>query len=581
MHTGFVKGIKNNGKKSFKFRFVITVFYLLLYRCRNESIFNIMKPAVMRTDFNRHSFIKHLEKIKLWDVVVIGGGATGLGVALDAATRGYSTLLLEQSDFAKGTSSRSTKLVHGGVRYLAQGDIRLVYDALRERGLLLQNARHLVRQQSFVIPCYSWFSKIKYIIGLTLYDWLSGSFSFGKSRFLKRKEVVRLLPGIKEEGLTGGIEYFDGQFDDARLAVNLAQTCAERGGVVLNYFKVTGLLKENGLVSGVDAIDTETGNAYRLNAKVVINATGVFVDNILRMDVPEAKPLVRPSQGVHLVFDKSFLNGESALMIPQTADGRVLFAVPWHDHILVGTTDTPLNKHALEPQAMDREIDFILDTVKQYMRTAPERKDVLSVFAGLRPLANPDKDTSSTKEISRDHKLMVSTSGLITITGGKWTTYRKMAEETVDLAIKTGGLNYMPCITRQVRVHGCSSTISDNYLSVYGTDMDKIEEMIGIEPHLGNKLNDKLPYTEAEVIWAVRHEMARTVEDVLARRLRILFLDAEAALDIAPKVAQLMATELKYSDDWKREQLESFSQLANQYLPEPDVFEAQVEHVET
>jgi glycerol-3-phosphate dehydrogenase len=534
----------------------------------------------MPNDLNRNLFIEKLQASKYWDVIVIGGGATGLGIALDAASRGYSTLLLEQSDFAKGTSSRSTKLVHGGVRYLAQGDIRLVYDALQERGLLLQNASHLVKRQAFVIPCYNWFSKIKYIIGLTIYDWLSGRFSFGKSRFLNRKEVRKLLPGIKEEGLVGGVEYFDGQFDDARLAINLAQSCAERGGVLLNYCKVTGLLKENEKVNGVEAVDVETGQQFKMQAKVVINATGVFVNDILQMDVPKSKPLVRPSQGVHLVLPKSFLPGDSALMIPKTTDGRVLFAVPWHDHVLIGTTDTPLDKHSLEPQALEDEINFILSTVRQYLTTPIEQKDVLSVFAGLRPLAHPQKDTHSTKEISRDHKLIVSDSGLITITGGKWTTYRKMAEETVDQAINTGGLHPEPCTTRDIRIHGCSLPSSNTHLSIYGSDQEKIEELIMNNPSLGKSLIDSLPYTEAEVIWAVRNEMARTVEDVLARRLRILFLDAKAAQDVAPKVADIMAVELKRNAEWIESQLRSFAVLTSQYLLKPYISKAPVEELE-
>ncbi len=533
----------------------------------------------MPGELNRDLFIEQLKDSKQWDVIVIGGGATGLGIALDAASRGYSTLLLEQSDFAKGTSSRSTKLVHGGVRYLAQGDIRLVYDALRERGLLLQNAPHLVKRQAFVIPCYNWFSKVKYYMGLTIYDWLSGDFSFGKSRLLNREEVIKLLPGIKENGLVGGVAYFDGQFDDARLAINLAQTCSEKGGIVLNYFKVTGLLKENEKINGVVAVDVETNQEYILQAKVVINATGVFVNDILQMDVPECKPLVRPSQGVHLVFPKSLLSGDSALMIPQTTDGRVLFAVPWHDHVLVGTTDTPLDKHSLEPQALRDEINFIISTVRQYMTASIEPKDVLSVFAGLRPLAHPQKDTHSTKEISRDHKLIVSDSGLITITGGKWTTYRKMAEETVDQAIKTGGLFPEPCTTKHIRIHGCTLSSSQSHLAVYGTDQEKIEELIKENTLLGRKLIDGLPYMEAEVVWAVKIEMARTVEDVLARRLRILFLNAKAALDVASRVAEIMATELKNDEEWKELQLKSFTRIGNQYLLESYISKAPMEEI--
>ncbi len=378
----------------------------------------------------------------VWDFIIVGGGATGLGIAVDAASRGFKTLLLEQSDFAKGTSSRSTKLVHGGVRYLAQGNIGLVIEALRERGILLKNAPHLVRNENFIIPNYSWLNGIFYSIGLSVYDLLAGKRSFGRSRLISRKELIRRIPNIKQKGLKLGVLYHDGQFDDARLAISLALTAIEQGATVLNYFRVSGLTKEGDKISGVVATDQETGIQFTLKAKTVINATGVFVDEILMMDEPEARPMVQPSQGIHLVFDKSFLGPHDALMIPKTKDGRVLFAIPWHDRTLVGTTDTPLNAHQLEPKALEEEIQFILDTAADYLTRIPTRKDVLSVFAGLRPLAAPQGDKQKTKEISRSHKLIVSDSGLITITGGKWTTYRKMAEDTVNLAIGVGKLPY-------------------------------------------------------------------------------------------------------------------------------------------
>lgn len=515
---------------------------------------------------DRSLSLKQLVEKSQWDVIVIGGGATGLGIALDAASRGFSVLLLEQSDFAKGTSSRSTKLIHGGVRYLAQGNIRLVYSALKERGHLLHNAPHLVRRQSFIIPCYSFFSKMKYGAGLKFYDWLSGRYSFGQSRLLDAAEVLAHLPSLKADGLVGGIQYFDGQFDDARLAVNLAQTAAAKGAVLVNYCGVTALQKEGRKVTGVVARDGETGTDYPLQARVVINATGVFVDAVLRMDVPEAAPLVRSSQGIHLVLDGSFLEGSSALMIPETSDGRVLFAVPWHHHVLLGTTDTPLDAHSLEPVALESEIRFILDTVRPYMKVAPRAEDVLSVFAGLRPLAAPEQQTGATREISRDHKLMVSDSGLVTITGGKWTTYRKMAEETVDQAIISGGLAPVACCTRDLPIHGCMAGDAEHPLAAYGTDRAAIELLQRNEPLLARPLIAGLPYTEAEVVWAVRHEMARTVEDVLARRLRLLFLDAQAALQAAPRVAALLAAERQQDAVWAKAQVAAFSGVAAQYL---------------
>ncbi|MFD2863815.1 glycerol-3-phosphate dehydrogenase/oxidase [Mucilaginibacter antarcticus] len=517
--------------------------------------------------FDRGEFSAALNNTDLWDLIIVGGGATGLGTAVDAASRGYKTLLLEQADFAKGTSSRSTKLVHGGVRYLAQGNIGLVYEALHERGLLLQNAPHLVKRQSFIIPCYSLFTKLQYFIGLKLYDWLAGKFSFGRSKLLSRDKVIGYIPEIEIKGLRGGIEYWDGQFDDARLAINLAQTAAEQGASLLNYFKVTGLIKtDNGKINGVITTDIESGKAYHLKGKAVVNATGVFVDEILQMDTASSKPLVRSSQGVHLVLDKSFLAGDKALMIPKTADGRVLFAVPWHEHVLVGTTDTPLDSHSLEPVALDKEIRFILETAGQYLIKAPRRNDVLSVFAGLRPLAAPDKDTGATKEISRSHKLIVNQSGLITITGGKWTTYRKMAEDVIDKVITTVGLAPRPCVTRNLQIHGCVNQPVDDHLSVFGADAALIRAMIIDRPELDEKLDEALPYLRAEVVWAVKNEMARTVEDVLARRLRILFLDARAAMKLAPKVAELMADELGYDIKWREDQTDFFIALANQYL---------------
>lgn len=520
---------------------------------------------------NRKLFLQTLSQKEQWDLLVIGGGATGLGIAVDSAARGFSTLLLEQADFAKGTSSRSTKLVHGGVRYLAQGNIRLVYEALHERQLLLQNAPHLVKKQSFVISCYSFFSKVKFFAGLKIYDWLSGGSGFGKTSALSRSEVVNALPGIKQQGLVGGVEYFDGQFDDARLAINLAQTAAEQGAVLLNYCKVTQLLKENGLVCGVHALDMESQNEYAIKAKTVINATGVFVDQVLQMDAPGKKPLVRPSQGVHLVFDKETLPAEKALMIPETADGRVLFAVPWHHHVLVGTTDTPLHESSLEPVAMEKEINFILETLRQYVQAPPARKDIKAVFAGLRPLAAPENKTNSTKEISRNHKLMVSPSGLITITGGKWTTYRKMAQDAVNKAIEAGSLPPKKCTTKNLPIHGYEQPKTAQPVSVYGTDQQAINYLITENPALGKKLLPEFSYTGAEVVWAVRSEMARTVEDVLARRLRLLFLDARAAMKAAPLVAHFMRLELGYSEDWEKEQLNQFTELARNYLPEANL----------
>ncbi|WP_456386152.1 glycerol-3-phosphate dehydrogenase/oxidase [Desulfolithobacter sp.] len=507
-----------------------------------------------------------------WDIIVIGGGATGLGTALDAASRGYRTLLLEQSDFTKGTSSRSTKLVHGGVRYLAQGDISLVLEALHERGLMRQNAPHLVKNQSFIIPNYDWWDGPFYTVGMKVYDMMAGKLGLGPSQSLSREEVLGAIPNLKTEGLRGGVIYYDGQFDDSRLAINIAQTCAEHGGVVVNYMRVTGLMKNGeGLVCGVEAVDQENADTYRLNGRSVVNATGVFVDEIMHMDDPAAPRLVRPSQGVHIILNKEFLRGDSAIMIPKTSDGRVLFAVPWHGRVVVGTTDTPLEECSLEPRALEEEVDFILSTAKKYLTREPQRHDILSVFAGLRPLAAPrdGNDTTATKEISRNHHLRVSTSGLVTITGGKWTTYRKMAQDTVDKAALVGGLENRKCRTENMPIHGWLSNVDyDDPLYYYGSDSDYMRDIVSKHPELGRQLHARLPYTAIEVTWSARYEMARTVEDILARRQRALFLDARAAIDMAPEVARILAAELERDTNWQKEQVETFTDLARGYYLE-------------
>ena len=505
---------------------------------------------------------------KIWDVTIIGGGATGLGAAVDAASRGYSTLLLEQSDFAKGTSSRSTKLVHGGVRYLAQGDISLVLEALHERGLLRQNAPHLVKNQAFIIPNYDWWQGPFYNIGMKVYDMMAGKLGLGPSEKISKEKTLAAIPNLNKKELNGGVMYYDGQFDDARLAVNLAQTAVENGGVVLNYLKVTGLIKdEQDLVCGVNARDVETGDFYTLKSRAVINATGVFVDDILRMNDPDAPRIVRPSQGVHIVLDKSFLQSKTAIMIPKTSDQRVLFAVPWHDKVVVGTTDTPLDHTSLEPRALEAEIEFILSTAAQYLEKIPQREDVLSVFAGLRPLAALQGDEKNTKEISRSHKLIVSLSGLITITGGKWTTYRKMAEDTINKATLVGGLPERECVTGNMPIHGyVKNTNFDAPGYFYGVDRAHITDIIHGDSSLGERLHPDYEFTKAQVIWGVRKEMARTVEDFLARRVRALLLDARASMKMAPEVASLMAGELGRDQKWIDSQIKQYLELAGGYI---------------
>tara|TARA_R110002051_G_scaffold52111_2_gene99187 strand:- start:1806 stop:3374 length:1569 start_codon:yes stop_codon:yes gene_type:complete len=519
---------------------------------------------------NRKLMIKKLEQHidEIWDIVLIGGGATGLGAALDSASRGYKTLLLEQADFAKGTSSRSTKLVHGGVRYLAQGDISLVLEALHERGLLKQNAPHLVSDQEFIIPNYDWWGGPFYTVGLKVYDMMAGKLGLGPSVHITKDETLKAIPNLKKKGLRGGVIYHDGQFDDSRLAINLAQTIVNNNGIVLNYMKVTQLLKNNNqLVDGVMAIDQETGKEFKINAKAVVNATGVFADDILKMDDANARKTIVPSQGVHIVLEKEFLLSDSAIMIPKTDDGRVLFAVPWHDKVVVGTTDTLISEPSLEPRALKEEIEFILDTASKYLTRAPSRKDVLCIFAGLRPLAAPEDEGKSTKEISRSHKISISLSGLVTITGGKWTTYRRMGEDTIDKASMVAGLDEQPSVTKNMPIHGYVQHLEEeDDLRFYGTDRLRILKLVNSNPSLGEKLHPKLNFIKAEVVWAVREEMARNIEDVLARRVRALFLDARASIEMAPEVARLIAAELDWNDAKVSQEIEAYKELAKGYI---------------
>lgn len=501
-----------------------------------------------------------------WDMIIIGGGATGVGTAVDAASRGYDVLLLEQSDFGKGTSSRSTKLVHGGVRYLEQGNISLVMEALKERGMLRQNAPHLVTDLAFVVPNYDWWEAPFYGLGLKVYNLLSGKYGFGPSQILSREETLRRLPTIKTEGLRGGVVYYDGQFDDSRLLVNLAQTAAGQGATLLNYAQVFGFTNgADGFVDGVLARDLETGAEIESKAKVVVNATGAFSDLVRKLADGNVKPMIAPSQGIHLVFDRSFLPGDSAIMVPHTSDGRVMFAIPWHDHTVVGTTDTPITEPQLEPLPLHEEVEFILETAGRYLEKPPTRADVLSVFVGIRPLVRAG-DAKNTSALSRDHTIHIDDSALLTIAGGKWTTYRHMAEDCVDQAATLGRLPEKPCITKQLNIHGFHENASKfGDLSVYGSDAVKIQELARSLPS-NPLLHPDLPYTEAEVIWAVREEMARTIEDVLARRTRALFLNAKAALGAAPRVSELMAAELGLDSGWQQNQVATFDSVASGYL---------------
>jgi len=514
----------------------------------------------------RKAILKRLKKTE-WDIVIVGGGATGLGCAVDSASRGYKTLLLEQIDFSKGTSSRSTKLVHGGVRYLQQGDVSLVFEALKERGLMFKNAPHLVTNQSFIIPTYEWWGGPFYTVGLKVYDLMAGKLGLGPSKHLSREEATEALPTVEQQGLKGGVIYHDGQFDDSRMAITLAHTAADYGATVLNYCKVTQLLKDGELINGVIAVNQETGEEMEIKSKVVINATGVFADEVIQMDEPGKPDMITPSQGIHLILDKSFLPNTHAIMVPHTSDGRVMFAVPWHNHVVVGTTDTLIENHSLEPVALESEVDFVLETAGKYLVKQPTRADVLSVFAGLRPLAKPEGGKKATKEISRGHKILISISGLITIIGGKWTTYRRMAEDTIEKAIMLGGLPERECITRHLPVHGYRMDLDPitDPLAPYGLDKEEIIALSEEENNWEGWLSEKLQIRKSQVAWAVRKEWARTVEDVLARRTRALFLDARESIRIAPVVAALMAQELKKDREWEKQQLEQYTAVAKNY----------------
>lgn len=512
---------------------------------------------------NREQGLERLRREGVWDILIIGGGATGLGIAVDAASRGYSVALLEKNDFAKGTSSRSTKLVHGGVRYLAQGNIKLVKEALRERGILLKNAPHLTGAQPFIVPVYSWWSFLFYGIGLSIYDVLAGKLQIGKVQWLGRKKTVGFLPDVKAKGLKGGILYYDGQFDDARLALSLAMTAADHGAAMLNYMEVKQLLHDDKKINGVVVEDGCTGEKIEILSRSVINATGVFADHIIAMDKADQPAMLSPSQGVHIVVDPVHFKGKHALMIPKTDDGRVLFAVPWLGKLVIGTTDTAVNEISDEPEAFDEEVDFIIRNFNAYAQTKIERKDVLSVFAGLRPLVK-SSNKGSTALMSRDHTILVSISGLITIIGGKWTTYRKMAKDAVENAIFVGKLKRVACKTEGLRLRGWTNDpLADMH---FGADIKQINAIAKEDEAYLEKWHPAYPFTRASLIWMIREEMALQVEDVLARRTRILFLDAALAVSLAPRLVTWMAIEMNKDEQWKQSQLAQFNALASRYI---------------
>ncbi len=502
-----------------------------------------------------------------FDVLVIGGGATGLGIAVDAATRGYKTALVEAGDFAQATSSRSTKLVHGGVRYLASGQIHLVYEALHERAVMLRNAPHLVKAQAFITPAYHLYELPYYGAGLKLYDVISGKSSMGPTRILSRKETIERIPGICTTNLKGGIQYYDGQFDDARLALTLARTAEDHGAVVLNYVRSKSLIKQSNRIVGAVVEDLESGEQIAVHAKVVVNATGIFVDDIRAQDDAAIPKLLSVSRGTHIVVNADVLGGEDAIMVPKTDDGRIIFAIPWLGKVVIGTTDIPVSKVEMEPGHEASEIAFLIETINPFLKVKITTSDILSIFSGLRPLVTGD--SKNTSKLSREHHIDSSPSGLITVAGGKWTTYRRMAEDTLSFAIKAKMLPDRPCSTKLLRLHGASSSgTQQGYLSRYGSDAEQIEALIHDNPALGERMDEALPFTFAEVIYAVRHEMARTVEDVLSRRTRALLVDARAAYRAATGVARAMAEELGASAAWEKQQVSAFAHIAKTFYIE-------------
>ena len=502
---------------------------------------------------NRTEQICKLNEASIWDIVIIGGGATGAGAALDAASRGYKTLLIEQYDFAKGTSSKSTKLVHGGVRYLQQGNIKLVFEALRERGRLLKNAPHLTSTQAFIVPVYSLWEKIFYGVGLKVYDVLAGSLSLGKTKLLDVKQTIQQLPSINTNKLYGGVLYYDGQFDDSNLCIEILGTAEKKGAAIINYCKAIGFIKDNDKITGVEIMDTYSQHIYKIHAKAVINATGAFTNEVVEMDDKNQQDFVTPSQGIHFVINKNLFEGSAAMMIPKTSDGRVLFAVPWYGKVIVGTTDTPIEKSNIEPKALEEEIKFVLEHINRYGTQNITSADVNTIFVGLRPLIST-KNKGNTSGVSREHALHISLSGLVSIIGGKWTTYRKMAIHAIDNAAFVGKLPKRKCVTANLPID----------LSVEKQNI--VKSIIESNPEYAHKIHADYPYQFAEIVYAVRHQMATNVEDVLARRIRLLYLDARLAMQVAPNVAVVLSKELNKDEIWIQQQVASFNKLASTYI---------------
>lgn len=515
----------------------------------------------------RSEMVHRLQQQKMpWDFIIIGGGATGLWTAVDAASRGFSTLLLEREDFASETSSRSTKLIHGGVRYLQQGNIALVKEALKERGLLWKNAPHLISHLPFFVPSYHHFASLYFGIGLKFYDLLAGPLGIDKSKHVWKREAKELFPTLRQAGLKGGTLYTDGQFDDARLAITLAKTAADHGALLVNYIQVTDLIKRNNKVIGIKYFDHESQEEGEVEAKVIINATGPFTDTIRKKDHPFLKKVIAPSRGTHLVVGKKFLPGDCGVVYPHTEDGRVLFLIPWQNHTLIGTTDVATNEPLYHPSPSPKEIHFILKQANRHLENPIQKSDILSAFTGIRPLVRVAKKGLSTKSLSREHHIEISKSGMLHTYGGKWTTGRKMAEDVIDQAINVHSLEKRPSVTEKLRLHGFTLTPHpDPRLAIYGDDQKILTDIFQEKEDYRELIDPALPYYRGEIIFSIRHEMAQNVTDILARRCRSLFLSYDKAIAMAPIVAKIMAEELGHDRSWQESQIALFSNYATKF----------------
>ena len=504
-------------------------------------------------------------------MLIIGGGATGCGIAVDAASRGLKVALLERFDIAEGTSSRSTKLVHGGVRYLElavkkcdRAQFHLVKEALQERGIFLKNAPHLAHPLPLVTPLYKWFEVPYVYTGLILYDILAGKRGLGRSALIGRKEALKRFPMLKAEGLKAGVVYYDGQFNDARMAITLALTAKKHGAEILNHAEVVSLGKENGKLCGGLVRDGIEGEEFTVRARSIINAAGPFVDRIRKMDDESTDPVLKAASGIHIILSSRFVPPETGLLIPKTEDGRVLFVLPWQGHALIGTTDHPA-EIVDHPRAEEEEIEYLLRHINQYFDLSVQRSDILSAWSGLRPLVQFDKSANTAQQV-REHLILTSPSGLVSIAGGKWTSYRKMAEEAVDQAINTAHLQAeRPCQTYQMPLVGAehfSEGISQVLTDTHGLDPDVSHHLhysfgdqamlvarLAQTEELNKRLHSEHPFIEAEVVYASRYEFAERASDVLTRRIPLALLDLAAAEAVVPRVVELMAKEHHWNEE--------------------------------